>query len=41
MINLYFIDVSHQTYTFILSSVMLHVAPITVYSFLMILGKEY
>ena len=40
MMNLYFIDMSDQIFTLILSPFLLHVAPITLYSFIMILGEE-
>jgi len=41
MTNFYFIAVADQIYTFIPSPIMLHVAPIIFYSFLMILGEEH
>jgi hypothetical protein len=40
MMNLHFIAVADQIYSFILSPIMLHVAPVTLFSFLMILGEE-
>ena len=40
MTNFYFIALSDQIYSFILSSIVLHVAPITLYSFLIILLEE-